>query len=433
VAVGSQVQIGVLGKSIVLPLLLSPLIAVTLGASFYLAIRWSRLRLGITKEWCICVGNDQQVVPVPQPTSVLAFQATAPMISACVGEITSCSQRCAGIVSFARGLNDTPKMAALLLVLPMMGAYSSLVTVAMAIAVGGLLSARRVAETMSHKITGMNHGQGFSANLATGVLVTTASLFALPVSTTHVSVGSLFGIGLTNRQADLSVIRKILLSWIVTVRCSNRCIGLSVDDILGSPELVDPTNHWRPSRLPPNRGLSRYLRITEDLRRHPMGNTEHDSDLPIFVVSKNGDNTSKAVGDALVQQTQSPSPRFQIRNPCWFRLFAVEGRPRIWQFFGGNALALQLLTIVADFREACLPALASLFAAVAIDTTTMPTAFTARFRLLLGEAKKAYGKNACRRDYRRAFDDRLYHVEFSRSAHGGLLEVGCHVRKFVRR
>jgi hypothetical protein len=90
-------------------------------------------------------------------------------------------------------------------------------------------------------------------------------------------------------------------------------------------------------------------------------------------------------------------------------------------------------TIVADFREACLPALASLFAAVAIDTTTMPTAFTARFRLLLGEAKKAYGKNACRRDYRRAFDDRLYHVEFSRSAHGGLLEVGCHVRKFVRR
>ncbi|MEQ1903600.1 MAG: inorganic phosphate transporter [Pirellulaceae bacterium] len=240
VAVGSQVQIGVLGKSIVLPLLLSPLIAVTLGASFYLAIRWSRLRLGITKEWCICVGNDQQVVPVPQPTSVLAFQAAAPMISACVGEITSCSQRyagsligincqqlmdgahfvSAGIVSFARGLNDTPKMAALLLVLPMMGAYSSLVTVAMAIAVGGLLSARRVAETMSHKITGMNHGQGFSANLATGVLVTTASLFALPVSTTHVSVGSLFGIGLTNRQADLSVIRKILLSWIVTLPCA---------------------------------------------------------------------------------------------------------------------------------------------------------------------------------------------------------------------
>jgi PiT family inorganic phosphate transporter len=39
---------------------------------------------------------------------------------------------------------------------------------------------------MSHKITGMNHGQGFSANLATGGLVIAASLFGLPVSTTHV-------------------------------------------------------------------------------------------------------------------------------------------------------------------------------------------------------------------------------------------------------
>jgi inorganic phosphate transporter, PiT family len=240
VAVGSQVQLGVLGKTFVLPLLLNPLVAVALGASFYLVFRWSRMRLGISKEWCICVGNDQRVVPVPQPTSVLALQAAAPMITTCVGEESSCSQRyagrfvgfncqqmmdaahfvSAGIVSFARGLNDTPKMAALLLVLPMMGAYSSLVTVAVAIAAGGLLSARRVAETMSHKITGMNHGQGFSANLATGVLVTTASLFALPVSTTHVSVGSLFGIGLTNRQADLRVIRKILLSWLITLPCA---------------------------------------------------------------------------------------------------------------------------------------------------------------------------------------------------------------------
>ena len=59
----------------------------------------------------------------------------------------------AGIVSFARGLNDTPKIAALLLILPELGARSSLVAVAVAIAVGGLLSARRVAETMSHKIT----------------------------------------------------------------------------------------------------------------------------------------------------------------------------------------------------------------------------------------------------------------------------------------
>jgi PiT family inorganic phosphate transporter len=240
VAVGSQVNLGVLGKVFVLPLLLSPLLAVALGASLYVVFRWSRLRLGITKEWCICVGQEERIVPMPQPSSVLALQAVAPVLTARVDEPSECEQRyagrflgvgsqeamdaahflSAGVVSFARGLNDTPKMAALLLVLPALGVRWSLVAVAIAIAIGGLLSARRVAETMSHRITGMNHGQGFSANLATGLLVTSATLFGLPVSTTHVSVGSLFGIGLTSRQANLRVVRNILLSWLVTLPCA---------------------------------------------------------------------------------------------------------------------------------------------------------------------------------------------------------------------
>ena len=247
VAVGSQVQLGVMGRAFVLPLLLSPVLAVGLGASIYLLCRWIRLRLGITKEWCACVGAEQRILPIPQPTSVLALQAATPVLSACVDEKTQCAQRyagrflgigsqqamdaahflSAGVVSFARGLNDTPKMAALLLILPALGLHWSLVSVALAIAVGGLLSARRVAETMSHKITPMNHGQGFSANLATGLLVTTASFFGLPVSTTHVSVGALFGIGMTSRQVDLRVVWNILLSWLVTLPCAALLGGLT--------------------------------------------------------------------------------------------------------------------------------------------------------------------------------------------------------------
>jgi PiT family inorganic phosphate transporter len=240
VAVGSQVHLGVLGKAFVLPLLLSPLLAVLLGASLYLAFRWLRLRFRISKEWCLCVGLEKQTVPMCQPASVFALQEAAPALSACIDETSHCTQRyagrflgigcqqamdaahflSAGVVSFARGLNDTPKIAALLLILPALGDRWGLVLVAAAMAIGGLLSSRKVAETMSHKITGMNHGQGFSANLATGLLVTSASLSGLPVSTTHVSVGALFGIGLTNRQADLKVIRKILLSWVVTLPCA---------------------------------------------------------------------------------------------------------------------------------------------------------------------------------------------------------------------
>jgi len=84
-------------------------------------------------------------------------------------------------------------------------------------ALGGLLNAKKVGETMSKKITKMNSGQGFTANMITGILVTTASIHGLPVSTTHVSVGSLFGIGTVTKKADYKVIGKIVLSWILTL------------------------------------------------------------------------------------------------------------------------------------------------------------------------------------------------------------------------
>lgn len=243
-AVGGQVAFGVLGKQFLLPLLLSPLMAVVLGALLYLGFRWARLRLGITKESCLCIGQEQRVVPIPQPVSVLAVQR-ADSIALALDQEERCSERyagsylgvncqkamdaahfvSAGVVSFARGLNDTPKMAALLLVVPVLDIRLGLVLVAVAIALGGLLNARRVAETLSHKITSMNHGQGFSANLATGILVILASTFGLPVSTTHVSVGALFGIGATTRQADFRVVSGILLSWVLTLPCAALLAG----------------------------------------------------------------------------------------------------------------------------------------------------------------------------------------------------------------
>ena len=95
--------------------------------------------------------------------------------------------------------------------------------VALTMAIGGLLNAKRVGETVSNKITPMNSGQGFTANLITGLLVTTASVHGMPVSTTHVSVGSIFGIGTVTRQGNLTVIRQILLSWVLTLPVAAVC------------------------------------------------------------------------------------------------------------------------------------------------------------------------------------------------------------------
>jgi PiT family inorganic phosphate transporter len=126
----------------------------------------------------------------------------------------------AGAVGFARGLNDTPKIAALLLVAAALDIRWGLVAVAGAMAAGGLINAKRVAETMSHNITDMNPGQGFAANLSTALLVTTASLHGLPVSTTHVSVGSLLGMGIVTGQAKWKPVIAILASWVVTLPCA---------------------------------------------------------------------------------------------------------------------------------------------------------------------------------------------------------------------
>jgi len=85
------------------------------------------------------------------------------------------------------------------------------------VAIGGLLNAKKVAETISHRVTSMNHGQGFTANLLTGLIVIFASKLGMPVSTTHVSCGALFGIGAVTKQAHWKVIGSILTAWITTL------------------------------------------------------------------------------------------------------------------------------------------------------------------------------------------------------------------------
>jgi inorganic phosphate transporter, PiT family len=240
VAVGSAVKLSALGKGFALPLLLSPVLAILLGGLLYFIFRSTRLALGITKEWCVCLGYEERVVALPQPASILTMGSAPLPVSLTVDEMENCAERyagsmlglssqrimngahflSAGVVSFARGLNDTPKIVAMLLLLPGLDLRWGFLAVALTMAIGGLLRSRQIAETMSHKITAMNHGQGFSANLATGILVILASVFGLPVSTTHVSVGSLFGIGIVTGQANPRVMRNIALSWLITLPCA---------------------------------------------------------------------------------------------------------------------------------------------------------------------------------------------------------------------
>jgi len=183
--IAGDVNVAMLWEAFVKPLLLSPVIAVVAGAVLYLVLKTLRL------------APDHRT----RTLDALHFLS-------------------AGAVCFARGLNDTPKMAALLLGVGWLHGSVGMIVIAIAMALGGLISAKQVAETLAHKITGMNPGQGFAANLATALLVTTASVHGLPVSTTHISVGALLGIGITTRQAKWRTVIPVLAAWVITLPCA---------------------------------------------------------------------------------------------------------------------------------------------------------------------------------------------------------------------
>jgi len=87
------------------------------------------------------------------------------------------------------------------------------------IAIGCLTWGRRVMKTVGGKITSLNHTRGFSVEFAAATTVLTASKLGMPVSTSHTVVGAVIGVGLARGLAaiDMSVIRKIVTSWLLTV------------------------------------------------------------------------------------------------------------------------------------------------------------------------------------------------------------------------
>src|SRR5262249_48086317 len=133
VAAASEVQFVSLGKSFVLPLLFSPVVALALTGLLYPLFRRGRQSFGVARPACVCIGKTYEAVQ-PQADGALLLVRTGTVVE--VGEASTCVERfqghvlgmqaskvldgfhflSGGAVGFARGLNDTPKIVALLLV-----------------------------------------------------------------------------------------------------------------------------------------------------------------------------------------------------------------------------------------------------------------------------------------------------------------------------
>jgi len=77
----------------------------------------------------------------------------------------------------------------------------------------------RVMETVGKKITELTPSRGFAAELAAALTIVLASRMGIPVSTTHILVGSVLGVGLARGigALDLRVVGNIAISWVATV------------------------------------------------------------------------------------------------------------------------------------------------------------------------------------------------------------------------
>lgn len=223
---GGELNLSVIGNKFVLPLLLSPVLAAGLGLSAYGVLRRRNAD-------CLCLiepldpqeqragGSVVQAFSITPSVVIASAQiCDAGVAPAARFDLASLWDRVhifsAATICFARSVNDTPKLAALLVGAQLSG-INSMAMVAAAMAVGGLILARRVAETMSLRLNRMDARQGLCANVITATLVLLASKFGLPVSTTHVTVGSIAGVGLGAGTANLNVLRSVLLSWLATL------------------------------------------------------------------------------------------------------------------------------------------------------------------------------------------------------------------------
>lgn len=114
------------------------------------------------------------------------------------------------IMAFAHGANDVANVAGPASVLMAgdlayadgAGSWVALLAAGLAIAAGTVLFGRRLVVMVGSGITRLNALRSFCVALATAITVLISSSFGLPVSTTHVAVGGVFGVGFAREWLD---------------------------------------------------------------------------------------------------------------------------------------------------------------------------------------------------------------------------------------
>ncbi|MCW1384260.1 inorganic phosphate transporter [Novosphingobium sp. KCTC 2891] len=133
--------------------------------------------------------------------------------------------------SISHGLNDAQKTMGIITVLlfstgTLKGEFAVPHWVAIscyvAMALGTMAGGWKIIETMGSRITKLSHHQGFSASLGGSIIVFSASLLGIPVSTTHTITGCVIGAGTARRTSAVrwGVAGNVVAAWVITIPAS---------------------------------------------------------------------------------------------------------------------------------------------------------------------------------------------------------------------
>jgi PiT family inorganic phosphate transporter len=136
-----------------------------------------------------------------------------------------------GTYSLSHGLNDAQKTMGVITVLLFSTGYLHgkfevphwvAISCYIAMGLGTLMGGWKIIETMGSRITKLSQHQGFSASAGGTIMVFTASLLGIPVSTTHTITGCVIGAGVAKRASAVrwGVAGDVVVAWIVTIPAS---------------------------------------------------------------------------------------------------------------------------------------------------------------------------------------------------------------------
>lgn len=94
---------------------------------------------------------------------------------------------------------------------------AAMLTFGVALVAGLWFIGRRVIATVGTNLTQMHPASGFSAELAAAAVVMGATILGLPVSSTHILIGAVLGVGMVNRSTNWGLMRPIALAWVITL------------------------------------------------------------------------------------------------------------------------------------------------------------------------------------------------------------------------